>query len=183
MTAFGRRPRAARSESSSANSSGLMFQDLSVAVDEHRSRTHIGDGVGGRGEGERRDEHLVAGSDAELEQGEMDGSGATAQCDGVRHADHLGQLVLEQAEVGSSGCDPAGVEGLRAASRDPPGQRSAERDRCVTSSGRDQLQRAGRHANGRHAGRQITNDHRARPDGRVLADRHTLDDVGAGTDR
>ena len=82
-----------------------------VGVDEAGAGAAVGDGVGRGRERGRGHQHVVAGGDADLEQGEMQGGGARRQGDGVGHAAALGQLGFEGVEVGSDGRDPARLEG------------------------------------------------------------------------
>jgi hypothetical protein len=92
---------------------GVHLPGGGVGIDERRVGAHVGDGVGGGGEGQRGGEHLVAGSDAEQAQRQVQPGGARGQRRGVRHTGACRQGDLEGVDHRTQRRDPARVEGLQ----------------------------------------------------------------------
>ena len=84
---------------------------LVVAIEEDGLGAEVANGVGAGGEGESGAEDLVAGSDAEEAETEVDGSGAAGEGDGGE-ADAVLEVSLEGGDVGADGREPVGGEGL-----------------------------------------------------------------------
>ena len=81
-------------------------------VDEHRRRADIADRVGGRRERQRRGNHLVAATDTENCQRQVQGRRAARQRHRVRDTDRRGELALERVDVRPERRNPAGIEGV-----------------------------------------------------------------------
>ena len=124
-----------------------------VDVHEHRAGAAVADGVGGGDERVADRDHLVAGPDAEGEQGQVQRRRAARDGAGVRRADVRGELLLEGRDLrplrDPAGEDrPAGRRGLllaqaRAGDRDLPEARAhrATASRPETISGRHAARR------------------------------------------
>ena len=70
-------------------------EGVGIDIDEDRARAEVAHHFGGRGEGERRGDDLVAGPDAEREQREMQRAGAMRDRERVARADIGGEFLLE----------------------------------------------------------------------------------------
>ena len=70
-----------------------------IDVDQHGPGTKPRDGAGGGEKRVRRRDHLIAGLDVEHHQREQHGVGARRQRDGMAHAEHRGELVLERVDL------------------------------------------------------------------------------------
>ena len=78
-----------------STAAGLIFSVLRIDVREHDTRARKADGVGRGDEGERRGNHLVAWSDPEREQHQVQGRSAGRSRHGILAADVLGEGCLE----------------------------------------------------------------------------------------
>ena len=96
--------------------------------------TNTGVGAGQRhgvrrgGEGERRDDDLVAGSDAGGEQPQVQRRRARVHRDAVPVADDRGELGLERGDLGTGGEHPAGQHAVDGGALLRPDHRSGDRD-------------------------------------------------------
>ena len=88
---------------------GVDVEGAGIDVDEHRARAEVAENLGGRGEGERRGDNLVAGADAERPQREMQRAGAMRERERVFRADVAGEFILEALGLGAGG-DPSGAQ-------------------------------------------------------------------------
>jgi len=78
------------------HSAGREAQPVrALNIRENRHSAGITDRVRAGDEGERRQDHLVAGSDAERQAGQMQGGGGVGDCQSVGAARELGVLLLE----------------------------------------------------------------------------------------
>ena len=91
------RPRGLRIESP-----GLLLD-----VEEDGLGAGVGDGEGGRAEGEGGDDHVVAGLDAQPQQAEVDRGGSGGQRQGVRGPGEGADVGLETIDLRAEGRDPA----------------------------------------------------------------------------
>ena len=80
-------------------------------IGEDRFGAGVADRVGGGDEGQRGHHHLVAGAEAERDQGQVQRGGAGTEGDGVLRADPLGEGPFEGGDPGALG-DPAGAHRL-----------------------------------------------------------------------
>ncbi len=87
-------------------------QILFAHVDEHRPRARMDDHVRRRRPGDRRRDHLVPGTDAGGDQGEVHRRRPRGERDGVPGADVLGEAPLELLRARAGG-EPAAPERLR----------------------------------------------------------------------
>ncbi len=71
----------------------------------------VGDDLGARREGPGRHDDLVAGSDTERLEREVEGGGGRVERDGVARTDERGELRLERLGL-AAGRQPAGIEDL-----------------------------------------------------------------------
>ena len=78
---------------------GVEVERRRVDVGEHRRRAAAGDRLGGRVEGERGADHLVARADPHRVEREHERVGAVRDADGARHAEVPGRLALEGLDV------------------------------------------------------------------------------------
>ena len=78
-------------------------------VDQHRLRTELDDDVGRRAEGRRGHDDLVAGTDTQRVQGNLEPGGAGIHGDRLRRSDVLGEIGLEALDLRPHG-DPAGSQ-------------------------------------------------------------------------
>src|SRR6202035_2231693 len=90
---------------------GIDVEGAGIDVDEHRTRAQVAENLGGRGESIRRGDNLVAGSDAERPQREVQRSGAMRKGDRVLGADILGEFAFEAFGLGAGG-NPSGAQGV-----------------------------------------------------------------------
>ena len=81
-----------------------------LRVDEHRPRAGVADRVGGRDEGERRDQHLVVRLDAGDEQRDVQRRGAVDGGHREARRRRARPAPLEPVDVRADRRDPAGVE-------------------------------------------------------------------------
>jgi hypothetical protein len=88
---------------------GVEAEGDGVDVGEHRGRAGQGDGSCGRGEGERRDDHLITRADAQRQQGQVQRRGPGADGDAVPAVHEGGELVLERGDLRPL-CDLAGAQ-------------------------------------------------------------------------
>jgi hypothetical protein len=79
-------------------------------IDEHRRRADIGDGIGGRGKRQCRGQDLVAGSNAERGERQMECDGAARKSDGVRHPGDRRDFTLECVDMRSERSGPSRLE-------------------------------------------------------------------------
>ncbi len=89
---------------------GVDVPGVPLAVEEHRAGPRVGDGVRGRGKGERRHEDVVARLHAEEHEREVERGGAARQRRRVTDPDEVCELALERVDVRSERRDPVGVE-------------------------------------------------------------------------
>jgi hypothetical protein len=116
-----------------AHSLGRDAEGLRVDVAEDGPRAGRRDRLGRRVEGERGNDDLVAGPDAEREQRQGDGVGPVRDADRVRHAEVAGPLLLERGDLRPED-EPPAVDDLRDARGDLVAQR---RERCAGVEQRD----------------------------------------------
>lgn len=83
-----------------------------VAVYEDGTSADVEDGVDAGGEGEGGDGHFVAGADAEVDEGQVEGGGAGDEGEGVGRAGEGAEFSLEGVYVGAEGGDPIAGEGF-----------------------------------------------------------------------
>ena len=134
--------RARRGRERGAHGLGRHARGLRVDVAEHRAGARVDDRLGGRVEGERRDDDVVAGADAERAQRDRDRVGAVGDADGVPRAEVGRELVLERGDLGAEDERPA-VEHLGELRVDLPAQR-IERRLGVEQRDRHHVQRRSR---------------------------------------
>ena len=96
-------PSRARVSSSSTTSAGSRFSVVGSESTRTGRRPDIADRVGRRHERQRRDEDLVARTDVQDVQGQVDGRGARCAGDRVAGADVLGEGGLEAPDVRPDG--------------------------------------------------------------------------------
>ena len=77
----------------------VYVERLGIDVDQDRPRADADDTAAGREERIGRRDDLVARTDPEGHQREQDRVGARRHSDGVRHAEHPGQLALERLDL------------------------------------------------------------------------------------
>ncbi len=132
-------------------SRGIHLPKIRLGIDEHRPRVCISDGIRGRDERERRDEHFVVRLHARDEQRNVQRRRAIHRRDRVRRAGAAREIALEAIDVAADRRDPAGVETVfqilplvpadrRDAERNESRSRrgaglTAHRCRCDTSAG------------------------------------------------
>ena len=85
---------------------------LAHDLGEHRLGAAVARRRGGGDERDARDDHLVAGADARGEVRKVQGRGAAAHRDRVRHAEVLGELGLELLRARPQR-EPSGAERVR----------------------------------------------------------------------
>jgi hypothetical protein len=87
---------------------GIDVERHRVDVHEHRPGAGAGDAAGGGEEGERRQQHLVAGADLQGVQGQRHRVGAGGAADAVAGAAVGGDLVLQGGDLGAEDDLPGG---------------------------------------------------------------------------
>ena len=90
---------------------GIDVEGARIDVDEHRPRAQVAEHLRRRGESERRGDNLVARTDAERPQRQMQRAGAMRKRERMLGAHVLGEFVLEAFGLGAGG-DPSGAQCL-----------------------------------------------------------------------
>lgn len=96
-----------------AGERGIHVPAALFGIDEDGLGAEIGDGRGGRDEGQRGTQDFVARTDAGQAQREMQGGGAGRDGDGVLRADEPGEIFFKGVEIRSRRRDPIGLESFQ----------------------------------------------------------------------
>src|SRR5206468_9763849 len=105
-----------RQPSSSRAAAQLLLQQVRVhfpcggrCIDEGRRGANVRDGIGRRGEGQRRRDNVVAPADTERRERQVQGGGAARQRNRKWDVDRRREFVFECVHVGTKRCDPVRI--------------------------------------------------------------------------
>src|SRR5258708_5741660 len=95
------------------DSSNIDVQGFFVAIDKNRGRTAIADGVRSRDKRQRRDNHLVTGTDAQSDQCKMNCGCAIVRCDRVLRFTKLSKSFFKAGKILADRRDPTRIHTVR----------------------------------------------------------------------